>query len=508
VVPLVQVIEDFAYVPLIKKVRWAAWALGLLQQVSPEGQDCVAAYWQALERYASSNPIFAAAEFTSQLAAAHGSVLSTAANPIQIMTIHKSKGLEFDHVFIPFAEKTGALDDNPLLQVQPVVFEQGEGLLIAALPDRVEDTGPHLYQYLRYLNREKGLQELKRVLYVAVTRGKKSVTLLSKISVNTEQESARSARADAFLSSLMESLTTHERESFDDFVSAQSAQPDTERSDQSSDEAAETDKETGATATSEEKPWLYSGLPQNADLTRLDPAALLPWEQVIAAGHTTAYWSQALAEWAGPAVLSNPLAGQCPAEWRRKRGNSTAATGELLAEIIAPAECVERECGVYLHGVLERYPTLSALSDFAKQGWQEHARAVLDQAGVRSEQIEACCERLQHCLRNLCTSDRGRWIMAARESTRVEWPLAVHKGDGVKQLRVDRCFFEDQCFWIIDFKLSQLAHQSDAVILSQYGAQMQGYVEAILAGWGGSEPSDLVVRYGLYFPETDRWVCG
>lgn len=499
VVPLSQVIEDFAYVPLVKKVRWAAWALGLLQQVTPDAQDCVDAFWQALEKYAQSASVFSAAEFTEQLASSHGSVLAADVNPIQIMTIHKSKGLEFDHVFIPFAEKTGALDDNPLLQVQPVVFDEGEGLLMAALPDRVEDTGPHLYQYLRYLNREKGLQELKRVLYVAVTRGKKSVTLISKISVDTEQATHRTARGDAFLSSLMESLSAQERETLAEYVKQQAVLSTTEGSIQASEDGAE---------DADEKPWLLTGMPLNADVARISPETLLPWEQVIAAGYETAFWSKALAEWVGPAVMTAPFSGTCPETWRRKRENSTAATGELLTEMLQKPDEAERLCGTYLHALLEAHQDLPAWQFLAKQDWHHDALIWFRNHGLSAGQAAECCERLAQCIFNLEKTPRGQWILTPRETTQVEWPLSFRRGGELSQLRIDRCFFEEGIFWIIDFKLSHWATRSDQEIIAHYGQQLENYVNAVKAGWGTEGQDDLTVCYGIYFPETDRWVTG
>jgi ATP-dependent exoDNAse (exonuclease V) beta subunit len=518
VVPLSQVIEDFAYVPIIKKVRWAAWALGVLQQVSAEAQDCVAAFWQALERYLKSTQVFSTPEFVNQLSLSHGSVLASAPNPIQIMTIHKSKGLEFDHVFIPFAEKTGALDDNPLLQVQPIVFEQGEGLLMAALPDRATDTGPHLYHYLRYLNREKGLQELKRVLYVAVTRGKKRVTVLSKVSVDVEKEAMRSAREDAFLASVAASLSLTECEQLDAFVADVVAQhngdspqgvcaPTAAELSASAPVEEYGDEQFGALAAglSGEKPWLLEGLPLNADVERLSPSALLPWEQVIAAAECeTGFWTRELAQWSGPATLNDPLAGSCPEAWRRKRGNSTAATGALLSEMLTGPDESERLCGTYLHSWLEGYPNSEGIDRLAAQDWARDARAWFAQAGLPVDQIQVCCRRLKTCLKNLQETDNARWIMAPRPTTRVEWSLAIAASEGTKQLRIDRCFIEDDCFWIIDFKLSHLAHQSDSAILAYYGDQLRSYVKAVRAGWDDNGDNPLTVRFGIYFPENDR----
>src|SRR5690606_23000620 len=36
-------------------------------------------------------------------------------NPVNIMSIHKAKGLEFDHVFIPSLDKRGRNDDKSLI---------------------------------------------------------------------------------------------------------------------------------------------------------------------------------------------------------------------------------------------------------------------------------------------------------------------------------------------------------------------------------------------------------
>lgn len=91
---------------------------------------------------------------------------------VELMTLHKSKGLEFDHVFIVGAAKTGRSGDSPLLRW----YRDGnKGLMIAAKPQsRISDS---VYEYLAHLNKAQERQELIRLFYVGVTRAKRSCTI-------------------------------------------------------------------------------------------------------------------------------------------------------------------------------------------------------------------------------------------------------------------------------------------------------------------------------------------
>jgi ATP-dependent helicase/nuclease subunit A len=90
---------------------------------------------------------------------------------IQVMTIHKAKGLEFDTVIIPYLNKYPQND-----QTQLILFDNQ---LIAHIRDASEQAEP-IY---RYLQLKKSLQnnfEARRLLYVALTRAKKNIYLLSE----------------------------------------------------------------------------------------------------------------------------------------------------------------------------------------------------------------------------------------------------------------------------------------------------------------------------------------
>ena len=93
-------------------------------------------------------------------------VESAAAN-LQILTIHKAKGLEFDHVLLPFLDRQTKPTEAPLLRWRL----QDNRLLMAA-----RETGP-LYDWLAEEDRLRERHELQRLLYVGCTRARRTLTL-------------------------------------------------------------------------------------------------------------------------------------------------------------------------------------------------------------------------------------------------------------------------------------------------------------------------------------------
>lgn len=94
-------------------------------------------------------------------------------NCINLMTIHGSKGLEFDHVLIPRMGEGQRVSNTLVLQAADGVF---------SFPVRDDETGEFMAGPLDYVSvrrqqvRER--EEFDRWLYVALTRAKESLTLL------------------------------------------------------------------------------------------------------------------------------------------------------------------------------------------------------------------------------------------------------------------------------------------------------------------------------------------
>lgn len=101
--------------------------------------------------------------------------------PIQIMTIHSAKGLEFDTVILPGLERANSRDDRSLLLwMEHPLHDERTSLLLAPLHAADGEVEP-LYRFIETLQREKANFEVDRLLYVATTRAKKRLHLLFNV---------------------------------------------------------------------------------------------------------------------------------------------------------------------------------------------------------------------------------------------------------------------------------------------------------------------------------------
>ena len=110
----------------------------------------------------------------------HATIESPTAR-VELMTLHRSKGLEFDHVFIVGAGKSGRSGQKPLLRWNR---DERNGLLIAAKPG--SDAADTLYDYLGFLNKRKEAQELIRLYYVGITRARETCRLTATLSSESQ----------------------------------------------------------------------------------------------------------------------------------------------------------------------------------------------------------------------------------------------------------------------------------------------------------------------------------
>ena len=100
---------------------------------------------------------------------------------IQIMTIHKSKGLEFDHVFLPGLTSASGFSDKPLLRWHEQVNEYNEATLMMAPLGAHDEEDDTIYQYLKYEDGVKSRLENARILYVAATRAIRKLYLFAEL---------------------------------------------------------------------------------------------------------------------------------------------------------------------------------------------------------------------------------------------------------------------------------------------------------------------------------------
>jgi len=101
-----------------------------------------------------------------------------AENDVQIMTIHKAKGLEFDHVVVPGLGRAPRADDKRLFLWIERPGREAPELLVAPIEEAGAEDDP-IYAWLRKLDAGRAGHEAARLLYVAATRAKKRLHLLA-----------------------------------------------------------------------------------------------------------------------------------------------------------------------------------------------------------------------------------------------------------------------------------------------------------------------------------------
>ncbi|MBN9227414.1 MULTISPECIES: UvrD-helicase domain-containing protein [Legionella] len=133
-------------------------------------------FWTLLDRYEQEGRLPDMNEFLSEL----NKLYSQQANPsrLHVMTIHKSKGLEFDTVFLPGLGTQPNRGDNPMLRWLNLPTQKHGNLLLMSPIHAAHQDHCALYDYLSQLDEVKSRYEAQRLLYVAITRAKSRLYLM------------------------------------------------------------------------------------------------------------------------------------------------------------------------------------------------------------------------------------------------------------------------------------------------------------------------------------------
>ena len=207
VIPIIQnAIEHKKLIPLRELIEDCWRALGAEQILSSavELNDCMT-FFTVLENYCHNQSIDWA-EFETQLEKTYSQplALSSTSEPIsdatkrvEIMTIHKAKGLEFDYVFLPSLQRTGGKDNQPLIRWRKRIDENGERQLLLAPKPATAETDA-FYNCLQADSKQQSKQEMQRLFYVACTRASRQLYLSTTLKRNTKD--AYSVKEQSLLS--------------------------------------------------------------------------------------------------------------------------------------------------------------------------------------------------------------------------------------------------------------------------------------------------------------------
>ena len=399
-----------------------------------------------------------------------------AANPVQLMTIHRAKGLEFDHVFVPSLDRVLNRGREPLLRWLDLPRAEGESdLIMAPVPAIGDDEGGEVTAYLKRLISRRAANEQTRLLYVAATRAKHTLML----------SAAPKPRADGTIAPWYGTLLASLWPAVAPMLAAQSEAGRTAEAERAAAvEGSATppgDRESNAAdAAGERRPNIATGpaaeghdgdapQPQHHPLRRLIPT------------------------WSLPPLTPAPELPHLPVAHQSLEPPEFSWVGETA-----------RHIGTVVHAALEHYATTRALPEkqtiAAQRDFYEYQ---LRRHGVPEGDLQRAASVVVEALTKTVSNDRGRWIFAPEHGdSRSEWALTGIAGGRLTNVVIDRSFIDKNgTRWVIDFKTSR--HEGGGLEtflekeMDRYRAQLETYVA--LAKGMGTAP----VRAGLYFPLLD-----
>ena len=164
----------------LSEIAEGAWiALGGPACVSQAGLQDAEIFFKKMKEKLDSKGTYPLRNFEKVLERLFASPETDNENPVHIMTIHKAKGLEFDHVLLPGLGRKKKTEGGRLLFWMPY----GDDLLLAPLHEKGHPK-LEIYQFLESIDKEKENLETLRTLYVATTRAKIRLHLFGYLQEN------------------------------------------------------------------------------------------------------------------------------------------------------------------------------------------------------------------------------------------------------------------------------------------------------------------------------------
>jgi ATP-dependent helicase/nuclease subunit A len=145
-------------------------------------------YLSALRRAGESEGVLTGTRFQKLAESLRDAGTAGGDNPVEILTIHHSKGLEWDVVFVPGLGRGARSDQAPLLQWLELPAPGSDTDLLLAVRSLTEGASDALSKYIAGLKRERQDNERVRLVYVAVTRARQRLYLSGHAPWNPKQQ--------------------------------------------------------------------------------------------------------------------------------------------------------------------------------------------------------------------------------------------------------------------------------------------------------------------------------
>lgn len=359
----------------------------------------------------------AAGQLSAETLAGHAAELYAPTDPlgdaVQMMTIHKSKGLEFDTVILPGLHRgTGGNDSSLLLWDEVAGADGHEHLLVAPIKQKGSGDGePTAYDYLKKLESERAGHEDERLLYVAATRAIRNLHLVGVAVADEKSDDGLKPPASGTLLKLLWPGLAQPV-----FAAALALPP-----------AAEA-------------------------VTGIDPASFVP--PLLR-----------LRQAAVPETLASLPSSLRPAD--NPLELDTADSGLSL----------EASVGTLVHRCLElmvknRQKSPSTADLAARQ--PAYRRWLIEQ-GHAADEAESGAAEVVAALSRTLASESGRWLLADHPEGGAEQAWSSSQGGVASQHIIDRTFVADGVRWIVDYKTVRLSPAELPQRAESYRAQLERY---------------------------------
>jgi ATP-dependent exoDNAse (exonuclease V) beta subunit len=404
---------------------------------------------------------------------------------VQLMTIHKSKGLEFEVVIVPDLQAPGGNGKRDMLSwlerglTEPGPYGEITEFLIAPFQPKGREKGQaKAWVDKVYRGREK--QEMRRLLYVAATRARDELHLFARPaykSVNGNLEMVEPK--DTLLATAWPAVQEEIEAKFAGWRTA-------------SLEQGEAD--VVAIAAAAENNVLPFPAPTAPTLLRRLPA---DYRSEFQTPRDEQFDAERID--AGDAPL--PVAGMATVQgYSRHEGG-----------------LVSRALGNAVHALLEEVARLRESLSWdevraAIPGMEGWIAAQVRGSGVDPAQAAAiAAEAMRHAL-NASHDSIGQWILSPHPGAGSEVSWAGVVAGGLRTVRVDRTFQAGEtplsegadCWWIIDYKTAHAPEADLPELRRVFAPQIEAYAQMLRNLHGGTTQ----IRAGLYYPRMlkfDWW---
>ena len=358
-------------------------------------------------------------------------------NTLQVMTIHKAKGLEFDHVILPGLDRGGGRDQDQLL----LWSDTPDGLLVAPIKGVVPGDSSEIDKFIQDYEKRRRNYEESRLLYVAMTRARKTMHLMLFLR-------GENPRSGSMLAKLWPALKS-------EYIS-QTAQT----------------KADGLRARTR---YADEDAPMPT-LRRLSSKWCLPEPPVSVQWEPSFFFDQA----------EDQKYSAIKFKWAGQTIKQVGTIVHRCLEQIATDGAEKWDVGRII-------------------GWQDYFLDSLRSVGVAENDLKEAEELVRLALISTLEDDRGRWIVSGdHQDAMCEYALSGIYRNNLVNIVIDRTFIDKEGVrWIVDYKTSR--HESASVEdflndqVDRYREQLEKYAEIV------SSLDDRPIQVGLYFPLLKGW---